>query len=159
MENNEIFDNDSFTESLKRLSWYTNGDVKESTISEGTIKQGVAYDYSLLDEFTKRNAYKDEKFEEQYAEFERIVQGMLKLHKDKMNDYSEWNMKGTGELGAIVRIWDKTARLMNLYGFDIGTGKFSGKVNPNFESIEDNLTDLANYAIITLILRKGKWGK
>jgi hypothetical protein len=48
---------------------------------------------------------------------------------------------------------------MNLYGFDITTGEFKGKKSPKNESIEDNLLDLANYAIIALVLQRGKWGK
>jgi hypothetical protein len=48
---------------------------------------------------------------------------------------------------------------MNLYGFDIATGTFTGKKSPKNESIEDNLLDLANYAIISLLLLRGKWGK
>lgn len=99
------------------------------------------------------------KYPEQYEEFKRIVDVMYKIHTEKMSDYSPQNMLGTGEVGAIVRIWDKTARLMNLYGFDITTGEYKGSKSPKFESIEDNLTDLANYAIIALILLKGKWGK
>jgi hypothetical protein len=139
----------TFAESLKKLSSnYNNSSV-------GVDDFAFSWETPKI----KHTAYENVAFKEQFAEFESIVNSMLELHKSKMNDYSEWNMKGTGELGAIVRIWDKTARLMNLYGFDIGTGTFKKPVNPNFESIEDNLTDLANYAIITMILRKGKWGK
>lgn len=98
-------------------------------------------------------------YPEQTETFKQITKDMYNLHCAKMEDYSPWNMKGTGELGAIVRIWDKTARLMNLYGFDIGSGNYTKPSEPANESIEDNLTDLANYAIITLIMRKGKWGK
>lgn len=110
---------------------------------------------------TKTTAYPNDSTEypEQTEEFKAITKAMYNLHVAKMKDYSPWNMKGTGELGAVVRLWDKTARLMNLYGFDIATGKFSGKKTVTFETIEDNLLDLANYAIITLILMKGKWGK
>lgn len=100
-----------------------------------------------------------DKYPEQAEEFLKITQEMYRVFSSKMNDYSPWNMLGTGELGAIVRLWDKTARLMNLYGFDIGTGKLNKPTSPKYESIEDNLTDLANYAIITLILLRGKWGK
>lgn len=108
----------------------------------------------------KLTAYNQlEKYPQQSEEFLRITQEMYALFSSKMNDYSPWNMQGTGEVGAIVRLWDKTARLMNLYGFDIGTGKFTKPISPNHESIEDNLTDLANYAIISLILLRGKWGK
>jgi hypothetical protein len=108
----------------------------------------------------KKTAYLEtERYPEQTAAFEDIIQNMLDTYKMKMEDYSPWNMKGTGELGAITRLWDKTARLMNLMGFDIGTGKFTAYKDPKNESIDDTLLDLANYAIITMILRKGKWGK
>lgn len=117
-----------------------------------------------LSQLFKIDAYDTEgsayvKYPEQSAEFKRITDMMYQIHKEKMEDYSPWNMLGTGEFGSIVRLWDKTARLMNLYGFDIGTGEFKGKKSPKHEAIEDNLIDLANYAIITLILMKGKWGK
>ena len=108
----------------------------------------------------KKTAYVEkERYPEQTAAFEEIIQSMLTTYKLKMEDYSPWNMKGTGELGAMTRLWDKTARLMNLMGFDIGTGKFTARKDPKNESIDDTLLDLANYAIITMILRKGKWGK
>jgi hypothetical protein len=108
----------------------------------------------------KKTAYVEkERYPEQTAAFEEIIQNMLATYKLKMEDYSPWNMKGTGELGAMTRLWDKTARLMNLMGFDIGTGKFTAWKDPKNESIDDTLLDLANYAIITMILRKGKWGK
>ena len=108
----------------------------------------------------KKTAYVEtDRYPEQTAAFEDIVQNMLDTYKAKMEDYSPWNMKGTGELGAITRLWDKTARLMNLMGFDIGTGKFTAYKDPKNESIDDTLLDLANYAIITMILRKGKWGQ
>ena len=108
----------------------------------------------------KKTAYVEkERYPEQTAAFEEIIQNMLATYKLKMEDYSPWNMKGTGELGAMTRLWDKTARLMNLMGFDIGTFKFTAWKDPKNESIDDTLLDLANYAIITMILRKGKWGK
>ena len=111
-------------------------------------------------EILKRTAYiQPDKYPEQTAAFQEILEHMLATYKIKMNDYSPWNMKGTGEVGAITRLWDKTARLMNLMGFDIGTGKFTSLKDPKNESIDDTLLDLANYAIITMILRKGKWGK
>jgi len=108
----------------------------------------------------KKTAYVEtDKYPQQTEAFEEIVTNMLATYKMKMEDYSPWNMRGTGELGAITRLWDKTARLMNLMGFDIGTGKFTAYKDPKNESIDDTLLDLANYAIITMILRKGKWGK
>jgi hypothetical protein len=45
---------------------------------------------------------------------------------------------------------DKVSRLMNL---------MLNKKDPNNESIEDTLIDLANYGIMGLIVRRKKWGK
>jgi hypothetical protein len=99
------------------------------------------------------------KYPEQTKELEEIMETLRHILIVKNQDYSPWNMSGTGEVGSVVRIWDKTARLMNLYGFDITTGTFTGQKSPKNESIEDNLLDLANYAIISLLLLRGKWGK
>ena len=51
--------------------------------------------------------------------------------------------------GLLVRMHDKMARLENL------TSK--SQANPNYESIEDTLMDLANYAIIGLMVQRGQW--
>jgi len=96
---------------------------------------------------------------EQTKEFQAILESLLEMHKKKTADYSSWNIKGAGEQGVAVRLWDKTARLMNLMGWDIGTGKWSQPKEPKNESVDDTLMDLASYAIIMIILRRGKWGK
>lgn len=96
---------------------------------------------------------------EQTKEFQAILDSLLEMHKKKTADYSSWNIKGAGEQGVAVRLWDKTARLMNLMGWDIGTGKWSQPKEPKNESVDDTLMDLASYAIIMIILRRGKWGK
>lgn len=99
---------------------------------------------------------------EQSAAFKEITDHLYQVHLDKNADYSPANILGTGEIGTIVRIWDKVARLMNLYGFkiEIASSHYEAPQEPVVdESIEDTLTDLANYAIIQLILRQDKWGK
>lgn len=96
---------------------------------------------------------------EQSAEFRKILDDLYELHVKKTADYSSWNIKGAGEQGVVVRLWDKTARLMNLMGWDIGTGKWTTPKEPKNESVDDTLYDLASYAIIMLVLRRGKWGK
>jgi hypothetical protein len=102
----------------------------------------------------------DEKpMSEQAAEFKKILDDLFELHIKKTSDYSSWNIKGAGEQGVVVRLWDKTARLMNLMGWDIGTGKWTTPKQPKNESVDDTLYDLASYAIIMLVLRRGKWGK
>jgi hypothetical protein len=112
----------------------------------------------------KTNGYLDSQkavnlFSEQSEEFQKILDDLFELHLKKTSDYSSWNIKGAGEQGVAVRLWDKTARLMNLMGWDIGTGKWSQPKEPKNESIDDTLMDLASYAIIMMILRRGKWGK
>jgi hypothetical protein len=99
---------------------------------------------------------------EQVAEFDRILEKMRQTHLDKNADYSPANILGAGEIGLMTRIWDKTSRLMNLTGFriEIASSEYEKPLIPVVdESVEDTLTDLAVYAIIGLILRKGKWGK
>ena len=44
-------------------------------------------------------------------------------------------------------MYDKLARLTHLGDSD----------TPNYESIEDTLIDLANYAIIGLLVQRGQW--
>ena len=53
-------------------------------------------------------------------------------------------------LGLSVRMNDKVQRLMNLT---------FNQQDPNNESIEDNLLDIANYAVMALIVKKGHWGQ
>jgi hypothetical protein len=72
---------------------------------------------------------------------------MLKKHAD----YGPMNISGApgGPMNGLrVRMYDKLARLNNL----VDTGD-----TPNYESIEDTLLDLANYAIIGLLVQRGQW--
>lgn len=98
---------------------------------------------------------------EQSLAFREIIEKMYQFHLTKNEDYSSLNILGTGEIGSVVRLWDKTCRIMNLSGFKIEGRLIEYKEPqvPKHESAEDTLLDLANYAIIALILRQGKWGK
>jgi hypothetical protein len=72
---------------------------------------------------------------------------MLKKHAD----YGPMNIAGApgGAMNGLrVRMYDKLARLNNL----VDTGD-----TPNYESIEDTLIDLANYAIIGLLVQREQW--
>lgn len=51
--------------------------------------------------------------------------------------------------GLRVRIHDKVARINNLYDKNVD--------DPQYESFEDSFKDLANYAIIALLVLRGKW--
>jgi hypothetical protein len=61
----------------------------------------------------------------------------------KHQDYGPTN-------GLLVRMHDKMERLKNLYYNRRGN-------TPNYESIEDSYKDLANYAIIGLLVQRGQW--
>ena len=50
--------------------------------------------------------------------------------------------------GLRVRMHDKLARINNLV---------DTKANPQHESLEDSFKDMANYAIIGLLVLRGKW--
>lgn len=93
--------------------------------------------------------------------FLNTVMDMYKVHLDKNADYSPANILGTGEIGLMTRIWDKVARLMNLNGFhiDVNLKEFSKPLNPKNESLDDSLMDLAVYAVIWMLYRRGVWGK
>jgi len=52
--------------------------------------------------------------------------------------------------GLRVRMHDKLARINNL----VDNGK-----NPEHESLEDSFKDMANYAIIGLLVLRGQWNK
>lgn len=124
------------------------------------LKSQVAeYDFTPLLKSTGYMPKNEPLVSEQSKEFELILDDLFQMHKKKTADYSAWNIKGAGEQGVAVRLWDKTARLMNLMGWDIGTGKWSQPKEPKNESVDDTLMDLASYAIIMIILRRGKWGK
>lgn len=99
---------------------------------------------------------------QQCKAFREILGQMYRVHMNKNADYSPANILATGEIGLVTRLWDKTARLMNLVGiyFDhlVHTGVRPPR-KPKNEAIEDSFIDLAVYAIIGLIYRRGAWGK
>lgn len=103
----------------------------------------------------------EEKYPLQTKRFREILDEMYQVHLKKNADYSPYNVNSTGIIGIMVRVWDKTARLMNLLGFDIATGNYTGQIDNLVldEGIEDSFIDLSNYGIIGRIYLEGKWGK
>lgn len=98
---------------------------------------------------------------EQCEGFIGTVMRMYRVMLDKNFDYSPANILGTGQVGLVTRLWDKTARLMNLTGFRlrVEAATFEAPKSPKNESIEDALMDLGNYGIIGLLMLAGKWGR
>jgi hypothetical protein len=72
---------------------------------------------------------------------------LLKKHRD----YGPTNISrapGGALNGLRVRIHDKTARINHLY---------DNEVDPENESLRDSFLDLANYAVIALMVLDGNW--
>lgn len=89
--------------------------------------------------------------DDKYAE--EIMNELFSILMKKHADYGPFNIAhapGGAMNGLLVRMHDKMARLKHL------TYESKDKT-PNFESIEDTLIDLANYAIIGLMVQRGQW--
>ena len=98
---------------------------------------------SIRDEMTAKSARTNTIFNE-------IVENIKYTHDKKNDDYKDSysdTMKRFGAKSGLVRIYDKFNRIENILN--------SGK-SANFESAEDNLQDLATYAIMMLAyIKKG----
>lgn len=80
-----------------------------------------------------------------------VVDELSQLLLSKHRDYGPKNISqapGGAINGLRVRMHDKLARINNL--FDNG-------VEPENESFEDSFKDMANYAIIGLLVLRGRW--
>jgi hypothetical protein len=81
--------------------------------------------------------------------FSELEELLLSKHKD----YGPRNIAdapGGAINGLRVRMHDKLARINNL----VDSGK-----NPEHESLEDSFKDMANYAVIGLLVLRGDWTK
>ena len=82
-----------------------------------------------------------------------IYQELLAILVSKQQDYGPlniWNAPGGATNGLMVRMSDKLERLKNL---------IYNSIEPNNEALEDSFVDLANYAIIALLVERGVWAK
>ena len=102
------------------------------------------------------------RYPETLEEFEMIQKEMLYLFCEKQLDYGPTNI-GMGKskiktnedirlslMGLGTRLNDKISRFLNLTMND---------KKPKNEPIDDTLIDIANYAVMGLIVRSKKWGK
>ena len=81
----------------------------------------------------------------------KTYQELLDLMLSKHRDYGSKNIAdapGGAINGLRVRMHDKLARINNLYG---------SALQPEHESLEDSFKDMANYAIIGLLVLRGEW--
>jgi hypothetical protein len=82
--------------------------------------------------------------------YDELMSILLKKHKD----YGPKNIAqapGGALNGLRVRIHDKLARINNL--IDTGSNQ------PEYEALEDSFADMANYAIIGMLVLRDKWDK
>ena len=104
----------------------------------------------------------EDKYPQTCDGFQEITRHMYGLFLKKQADYGPTNI-GMGKdkietdddveksmIGLAVRMNDKIQRLLNLV---------LNKRDPNNESLDDNLMDIANYAVMALLVRSKEWGK
>lgn len=81
--------------------------------------------------------------------YDELAELLLRKH----NDYGPKNISDSpgGPLNGLrVRMHDKLARINNL---------IDNNKQPENESLEDSFKDMANYAIIGLLVLRGQWEK
>ena len=80
----------------------------------------------------------------QCMKFMEVIMNMYSVHLDKNCDYSPANIVVMGEIGVLVRIWDKFCRLCNLYGITVPA------VAPKIDNLIDeiNSKDMSKADII-----------
>jgi len=79
-----------------------------------------------------------------------VCQKMLETFFKKHKDYGKGNILDMGELGIAFRISEKFNRIKHLL--------MSGK-KPENETIDDSWIDIAVYAVIAILLRRGWFEK
>ena len=77
----------------------------------------------------------------------KIICENVRVMDTKQQDYGSGNISAFGEFGVLVRLNDKIERLKNL-------NKMPSVKN---EAIDDSYLDIANYAVIALMIRRNVW--
>jgi hypothetical protein len=81
-----------------------------------------------------------------------ILEECISLGKKKSSDYGGddcfGNLRKASWLGTLIRLGDKSDRLMNLISLE---NESDAQIE---ESIEDNLIDIINYAMFSLIMKR-----
>ena len=108
-------------------------------------------------DFVPHNRWKEQPPKTHIQEFEddarQIYNELLNTLVTKQIDYGPfnvWHSPGGPVNGLMVRMSDKMERLKNL---------LYKSIDPNHESISDSFADLANYAVIAIMVERGIWEK
>lgn len=83
----------------------------------------------------------------------QIYNELFEILAKKQIDYGPlniWSAPGGATNGLMVRMSDKLERLKNL---------IYNSIEPNNEALEDSFIDIANYAVIALMVERGIWEK
>jgi hypothetical protein len=78
--------------------------------------------------------------------FEKVCEEMADLFVKKYKDYGKGNILDTKELGIAFRINDKLNRLRNI---------LENNQTPQNEPIDETWQDIAVYAVIAILYRRG----
>ena len=81
--------------------------------------------------------------------FGRLME-LFELWALRQRKYGPENIAGFGELGCLVRSSDKMARLKHSLLDKVGEDSVD-------ETVEDAWNDMANYAIMAVMCRRGQW--
>ena len=111
---------------------------EEAEQAERAERKAITTEDQMTDKATRTNTI-----------FNEILENIRYTHDKKNDDYKDYSdtMKRFGTKSGLVRIYDKFNRIENIWDSE-------GKVN--FESAENNLQDLATYAIMMLAyIKKG----
>ena len=110
------------------------------------------YYYIELEDTPVPSKQEKELTHEMVGHFAKELKELYDLAKRKNHDYGAENIGALGPRGCFVRIWDKVSRLK--------TGLWEAQqLEVMDEKLKDTLQDLANYAVITILLLEDKWGK
>jgi len=89
-------------------------------------------------------------FQEDAQDIYDELLGILVMKQIDYGPLNIWNAPGGATNGLMVRMSDKLERLKNL---------IYNSIEPNNEALEDSFVDIANYAIIALMVERGIWEK
>lgn len=82
--------------------------------------------------------------------FAKVTEELLLMFLKKHKDYGKGNILSIGEIGITLRIAEKVERLKHLL--------LKGS-EPANESISETFIDIAVYAVIAILLRRGQFEK
>lgn len=82
--------------------------------------------------------------------YQQVLDELLEMFLKKHKDYGKGNILSIKELGIAFRISEKIERLKNLY---------LSQDHPRNESIEETWLDIATYAVIAVLYKRGQFQK